>query len=194
VVSTEWINEVRYFNEKYSRYLAADQALQVYLPQDQQSRITFGMGRAGSNTGIGMGYAYVNEDGVALTAGIGTSGGETVGRISVGFEFGGDRKMKIAMAEVVTVTPTPTPTTSPEPVTVEAVERVVLEQQQQVQEYHEEDIQQVQMAQSALNSRVSSLEERLNRPRPKPKPVEEKPLFTQEQKALVLAALGDDDE
>lgn len=90
-VSTEWIHELRTFDAKYSKYLAASNALQIYLPQDQESRVTFGMGHARSKTGLGVGYAYVNEDGTAFTFGLGISGGETVTKASVGFEFGGER-------------------------------------------------------------------------------------------------------
>jgi hypothetical protein len=40
-------------------YMAAQSAMQVHLPQDQRSRITFSMAAVGSNTGIGAGYAYM---------------------------------------------------------------------------------------------------------------------------------------
>lgn len=91
VVPTEWINEVHYFNDKFRRYLAASEALQIHLPQDQESRLTLGFGSAGNKLGFGLGYAFVNEDGVALTAGFGTSGREYIGKASIGFEFGGER-------------------------------------------------------------------------------------------------------
>ena len=90
VVSEEWIKETRYFNTKYANFLAASNAIQIYLPQDQSSRLTLGVGRVGKTTGAGVGYAFKTESGVALTLGIGSAGGEEVGVASVGFEFGGN--------------------------------------------------------------------------------------------------------
>lgn len=89
VVSETWIKEVRNFNNKYSKYMAASESVQIYLPQNQHSRVTFGLGRVHGETGLGVGYAYKSADDIAFTLGLGTSGGETVGKMSVGFEFGG---------------------------------------------------------------------------------------------------------
>ena len=91
--TTTWINEVRYYTGKYGKYMAASEALQIYLPQEQDSRITFGMGYSASKVGYGIGYAYKTDrdDNLAFTFGIGTSGGEQVGKASVGFEFGGSK-------------------------------------------------------------------------------------------------------
>jgi len=91
-VDYTWILETRTFHEKYGRFAAAMESVQIHLPQDQHSRVTFGVGRVQGNTGLGIGYAFKNEDGLALTFGLGTSGGENVGKASVGFEFGGSSK------------------------------------------------------------------------------------------------------
>jgi hypothetical protein len=67
--------------------------MQVHLPQDQNQRMTFGMSRIHGTTGLGIGYAYRTDrdDNLAFTIGLGTSGGEQVGKASVGFEFGGSK-------------------------------------------------------------------------------------------------------
>jgi hypothetical protein len=99
-IPNTWItqyNEINHFNIKYGKYLAASEAIQIHLPQNQSSRLTFGLGRARSETGLAVGYAYMTEDNIAVTAGLGTSGGEYVGKVSMGFEFGGgNRKSKAA--------------------------------------------------------------------------------------------------
>ena len=49
------------------------------------------MSRIRGTSGYGVGYAYKTDrdDSLAFTLGLGTSGGEQVGKASVGFEFGG---------------------------------------------------------------------------------------------------------
>jgi hypothetical protein len=88
VVSTTWITETRLWQTNWLHYSAASDAIQIYLPQKQHSRLTFGVARIHGTGGYALGYAYKNEDGVAFTLGLGTSGGEQVGKASVGFEFG----------------------------------------------------------------------------------------------------------
>lgn len=92
VVDENWIIETRNWQSKWYRYSAASEAIQIHLPQDQDSRVTFGMSRIHGTTGLGVGYAYKTDrdDNLAFTLGLGTSGGERVGKASVGFEFGGD--------------------------------------------------------------------------------------------------------
>lgn len=89
VVSTKWIDETRTWQNNWYNYSAANEAIQIHLPQEQKSRVTFGMSRVHGTSGYGLGYAYMNEEGVAFTVGLGKSGGESVGKASVGFEFGG---------------------------------------------------------------------------------------------------------
>lgn len=42
-------------------------------------------------TGVGLGYAYMDDNGVALKAGVATSGSESVVKVGVSWEFGGKR-------------------------------------------------------------------------------------------------------
>ena len=92
VVDQTGIIETRRWQSKWYNYTAATEAIQIHLPQDQTSRVTFGMSRVRGTSGYAVGYAYKNEKGVAFTLGLGTSGGEQVGKASVGFEFGGRSK------------------------------------------------------------------------------------------------------
>jgi len=96
-VPTEWINNVNNLYDQNRNYLSAQQSIQVHLPQDQKSRLTFGASRVGSKSGIGVGYAYMlnSDNNTALTVGIGQSGHETAIQGSFGFEFGGQRKIEI---------------------------------------------------------------------------------------------------
>jgi len=87
----KWIQE-------YRDYAAAEAAMQVYLPQDQNSRVTFGMSRMNSTSGYGVGYAYMlnNSRNTALTFALGVAGDETAAKASFGFEFGGSRKIDMS--------------------------------------------------------------------------------------------------
>ena len=95
VVSTKWIDETRTWQNNWYNYSAASEAIQIHLPQEQKSRVTFGMSRAHGTSGYGLGYAYMNKDGVAFTVGLGRSGSESVGKASVGFEFGSSNKSPV---------------------------------------------------------------------------------------------------
>jgi len=94
VVSTTWITETRNWQSKWLHYAAASDAIQVHLPQDLQSRLTFGMSSIRGTQGYAVGYAFKNDDNIAVTFALGTSGGEQVGKASIGFEFGGKSKPK----------------------------------------------------------------------------------------------------
>jgi hypothetical protein len=82
----------RIIDKTYSHHWAALSAIQIHLPQDRHSRLTFSGSRVNGETGIGAGYAYKfdRDDNLAISGGVGTSGGETVGILSLGFEFGDD--------------------------------------------------------------------------------------------------------
>lgn len=86
------INETNWqrFN-RMSKYVAATEAIQIHLPQQQDHRVTFGLSSFDSTLGAGIGYAYMSEDAVAFTFGLGTAGGYAVGKASIGFEFGGSK-------------------------------------------------------------------------------------------------------
>ncbi len=88
----KFINNYYYskFGE-FSKDVAAMSAVQIHLPQEQDHRLTFGVSYLDSHTGMGVGYAYMNEDAIAFTVGLGTAGGDFVGKASVGFEFGGTK-------------------------------------------------------------------------------------------------------
>jgi hypothetical protein len=90
VVDTKWINE---FN-RYGRFSAAILSTDVFLPQDQDHRVTFNTSRVHGNSGYGVGYAYRTnrDDNLAFTIAFGKSGSEEVGKASIGFEFGGSSK------------------------------------------------------------------------------------------------------
>jgi len=72
--------------------MAAVSALDIDLPQDRGHRITATGSRVHGTSGVGLGYAYMNEDGVALKAGFARAGGESVVKVGVSFEFGNERK------------------------------------------------------------------------------------------------------
>lgn len=77
----------------FGKDIAAMNAIQVYLPQQQDHRITFGVSSFDGHGGMGVGYAYMleNDNAAAVTIGLGTAGGDWVGKASVGFEFGGSK-------------------------------------------------------------------------------------------------------
>jgi hypothetical protein len=163
------------------------------LPQQQTSRLTFSGSRLNGRTGVGVGYAYMIDDDsrTALTLSVGRSGSETVVQGSVGFEFGGDRRMKIDMAEIE---PAAEPEPEPEP---EPELAIVYEQRQQIEQYHAEDIEVIQMEQQELESRIAALEQKPERPpqmvqAPAPEP---EPEFTYEQRQAAWRVLtgGKDD-
>jgi septal ring factor EnvC (AmiA/AmiB activator) len=107
-IPTEWITEVRNYNtstvnqfnvlNKWNKTIreavAASASMQVNLPRDRASRMTFSVSDIDGQTGIGAGYAYMldNESNLAFTLAVGQSGNETAIRGGVGFEFGGARK------------------------------------------------------------------------------------------------------
>lgn len=181
-VPTEWINNVYNLFDESRDYLAATVAMQVYLPQEQTSRLTFSGSRVGNTTGLGVGYAYMmdNSRNTALTLAVGRAGGETAVSGSIGFEFGGQRKMVIEIAEIV----------QPEPVNIQPI----IEQQQVIEVEHEEDIEVMQMAQASLEDRIEALEKK---PAPRPRvvqapaeKVEKVERYTYEQRQAVFYALG----
>ena len=63
--------------------------------------MTGGISRIGNTTGYAIGYAYMmdNDRNTAFTVAIGMAGSETAVQGSVGFEFGGDRKMTVPVVE-----------------------------------------------------------------------------------------------
>ena len=187
-IPTEWINETRNYYENTNKWYravrdvaAAQAAMQVHLPQQQKSRLTFSGAYIGNTTGVGVGYAYMmdNERRTALTLSLGHAGDETAVRGSFGFEFGGDRRIVIPKVMPVFVT---------EP---ELEERAQVFRAQQSTQDSQLDT--VQMAQVNLEDRIEALE---SKPEPKPVIVQapQQERFTDEQKAAVYEYLGMEDE
>lgn len=96
VVDYEEVN--KFINNTYysrfgdwGKHVAATEAIQIHLPQIQDHRLTLGMSSFDGHAGLGIGYAYMmeSENAAAITVGLGTAGGDWVGKASVGFEFGG---------------------------------------------------------------------------------------------------------
>jgi hypothetical protein len=113
-IPEDWIEQVNYNYEQNNRWYstarevaAAQAAMQNFLPQHQKSRLTFSGASVGNTSGVGIGYAYMLDDKsrTALTLSVGHSGDETAVRGSIGFEFGGDRRI-----EIPRVVPEPVPT------------------------------------------------------------------------------------
>jgi hypothetical protein len=133
-VPMEWItNTNNTFNihnkwiQSYRDSVAAEAAMQVHLPQDQNSRFTLGLSRVNSTSGYAVGYAYMldNERNTALTFAVGVAGDETAAKASFGFEFGGQRRMEIpdlsALYDQAARMPEPEPEPEPDPVPVGSV-------------------------------------------------------------------------
>ena len=101
-IPTEWITETRTWYKEIRETAAAMSAMQVYLPQDQVSRLTGGMSHVGGTTGFGIGFAYMldNDNNSAFTLAVGHAGSETAVQGSFGFEFGGSRKMSVDMSHL----------------------------------------------------------------------------------------------
>jgi hypothetical protein len=82
VVPTDWYNDLMSSSVALS-------AATAYLPQDKDSRLTFGFANAGGYKGLGLGYAYVidREDNFAFTLALGRASDVTVGNVTIGWEF-----------------------------------------------------------------------------------------------------------
>ena len=120
-IPTEWITTVNNNHSTVNKWyqsareiVAAQTAMQVHLPQDRHSRMTGGISRIGNTTGYAIGYAYMmdNDRNTAFTVAIGMAGSETAVQGSVGFEFGGDRKMTVPVVETRYIE-VPAPATPP---------------------------------------------------------------------------------
>lgn len=115
IVPTEWRTETHNWYREIRDVVAAQMAMQVYLPQDQKSRLTVAMSRVSNTTGLGIGYAYMidNDYNSAFTIAVGQAGGETAVSGSFGFEFGGNRNsipvFEIAPAATYSAPPEPEP-------------------------------------------------------------------------------------
>jgi hypothetical protein len=137
---------------RFTDYMAAASALDIDLPSKGGHRITATGTRVDGTTGVGFGYAYMNENGVAFKAGVSRAGGENIAKVGVSWEFGVSEPMKLAIVEVEAPPPPPPAVEEPEPFAE------VLERQQIMEVAYSEDIEQVQMAQASMESRLEELE------------------------------------
>lgn len=81
-VPTSWYNDI-------AGHMAATSAMQVFLPQDKNSRLTIGTSRIMGRTGVGVGYAYRTDDEskTAFTLALGRANGAKVVQLGVSVEF-----------------------------------------------------------------------------------------------------------
>lgn len=81
-VPVTWYNDIK-------GHFAATSAMQVYLPQDKNSRLTLGTSRVMGRTGVGVGYAYRADDEskTAFTLALGRANGAKVVQLGVSVEF-----------------------------------------------------------------------------------------------------------
>ena len=70
-------------------HVAATTAIQIHLPQKKSFRTTLNTARVGGEQAFGLGFAWKNEDDVALTFGIGKAvgGGDTIVQGGLSWEF-----------------------------------------------------------------------------------------------------------
>ena len=117
-IPTEWIITVNNNHSTVNKWyqsarevIAAQTAMQVHLPQDRHSRMTGGISRIGNTTGYAIGYAYMmdNDRNTAFTVAVGMAGSETAVQGSVGFEFGGQRRMELPPVEKLIYMPAAEP-------------------------------------------------------------------------------------
>jgi hypothetical protein len=68
--------------------MAASAALDIDLPQNGNHRVSLMGSNVSGTTGVGVGYAYRDENGVALKLGLATAGDDTsVVQMGVSWEF-----------------------------------------------------------------------------------------------------------
>lgn len=97
VVPNEWNTNIYNRFGKYEKYMAAALALDIDLPRNVGGhRVTVTGSNFSGTNGIGIGYAWMDDNGVALKAGIGASGDETVAKVGFSMEFGGKKDTGIS--------------------------------------------------------------------------------------------------
>lgn len=74
--------------DRYEKYLAASAALDIDLPQTGNHRLSLMGANVSGTAGIGLGYAYRDDKGVALKLALSTAGDDvTVTQVGVSWEF-----------------------------------------------------------------------------------------------------------
>jgi hypothetical protein len=84
---------------KYRKYMAAATALDIDLPQNGGHRVSATISDFAGTSGLGIGYAWMDEDGIALKAGIGMSGSEKVAKMGFSMEFGQKKSAELSATE-----------------------------------------------------------------------------------------------
>ena len=85
---------------RFTDYMAAVSALDIDLPRDEGHRITATGSKVHGTTGVGIGYAYMDDKGVAFKAGIARAGDENIVKVGVSFEFGNREKVAVYEPQV----------------------------------------------------------------------------------------------
>lgn len=80
VVSYRWYKEM-------IEYTAASTAVNPYLPDNMDNRLTFGFSRVSNTTGFGFGYARRLDDVSFVTFKLSQAGGNYLGNINFAVEF-----------------------------------------------------------------------------------------------------------
>ena len=169
-IPTEWITEVRtnhitvrdWWEE--ARYAAAAQAaMDAYLPQYSNQRLHFNAAHVQGKTGSGFGYAYMldNERNAGLTFSMGFAGSETAARASFGFEFGGDRPMRVDMSHLASEPEVVVYEPPPGAVTIEEDEYNALVAQAVQKEEFEEAVERGEYRYAQQQSLIEELQEQV---------------------------------
>ena len=85
---------------RFTDYMAAVSALDIDLPRDEGHRITATGSKVHGTTGVGIGYAYMDDKGVAFKAGIARAGDENIVKVGVSFEFGNRKEVAVYEPQV----------------------------------------------------------------------------------------------
>lgn len=86
VIPNGWFDQL----DKLGRYSLALDAAHAYLPMYKNSRFTLSAAQGYHQLGVGIGYAYVDQDDdnkLAFTIAIGGSRDVSAAKVSIGFEF-----------------------------------------------------------------------------------------------------------
>jgi len=86
IVPTEWINSTLYWGDRMTSYLAVVNVLDADLARVQGSRVTVTGANIAGKDAIGVGYSYMDEDGVAVKLAVGVAEGHARA-VKLGFSF-----------------------------------------------------------------------------------------------------------
>jgi len=93
-------HEYRY--GKWASDLAVVNVLDADLARESGSRVTFTGASIGGRDALGVGYSYMNENGVAVKVAAGVAEGHARAlKVGFSFEFGGEKKAPIDLSHLV---------------------------------------------------------------------------------------------